>query len=158
MRGNKVTAYIAAIVVFAAVLVCTPGMAVAAFSSSTGASFTSTVATLGAPVPGQAATRTSCTSQGSGGNRTYTNVISVKAFGAAAGASGYELRVLTPSGQLAGSSIGTPATGGTVTVIVNQATSPNGWAYVIRANRTFNATNTWTTDSVANTAPVSKSC
>lgn len=154
MRGNKLTAYIAAVVVFAAVLVCAPGMAVAAFSASTGASLTSTVATLGAPVPGAAATH-ACTVQGSGPNRTYINVISVKPFSAAAAATGYELRVLRPGGQVAATSAGTPAAGGSVTVTLTLADSASGWTYVIRANRMFNATNTWTTDSVASPAPVS---
>jgi hypothetical protein len=154
VQGNKVTAHVAAAVVFAAILACMPGMASAAFSSSTRASLTSTVAELGAPVPGPPATQT-CTPQGSGPTRSFINVITVKPFSAAAGATGYELRVLKPGGQLAGSSTGTAAGGGSVTVTLTGADSASGWTYVIRANRMFNATNTWTKDSAADTAPVS---
>ncbi|MDQ0620076.1 hypothetical protein [Arthrobacter globiformis] len=155
MRGNKVTAYIAAVVTFAALLVSVPAMAFAAFTSSTAAPLTSTVAMLGTPVPGQDAT-TQCVMTGSGGSRKYTNVISIKPFGSASGATSYELLVYSPNKKLEGSGPGVPATGGTVTVVLTNGDAATGWTYVIKANRTFNATNTWTSLSATQTAPVTK--
>jgi hypothetical protein len=155
VKGNRATAYFAAVVAVAAVLVSVPAKAFADFSSNTSASLTSTVAKLGSAVPGQTAT-TQCDVSGTFSNRKFTNTITVKPFTPVSGATGYELLAYTPDGTLEDTSAATPGAGGTLTLVLTRSDQVTGWTYLIKAKRYFAATNTWTSLSVAKTAPVTK--
>lgn len=154
MACKEVVARGATTLLLATALVGLPAMSFAAFSSSTAASLTSSVATLDAPVPGQPAT-TQCTAQGLL-LRTYKNVITIKPFGAVTGATAYDLLLYAPNGAVAATGSATPADGGTLTVTLSATDSESGWTYSIRAKRTFSADNTWTSLSARTVAPVTK--
>lgn len=154
MGGEKSVARLAAITVFVTAFVGLPTITFAAFSSTTSASLSSSVAKLDAPVPGQPAT-TQCTNQGVL-IRTYKNVITIKPFDAVTGATAYDLLLYAPDGAVAASGSATPADGGTLTVTLTLTDSETGWTYVIRANRAFSADNTWTSLSARTMAPVTK--
>lgn len=154
MGGAKAVARLAATMVLAAALLGLPAMSFAAFSSTTSASLTSSVAKLDAPVPGQPAT-TQCTKQGVL-IRTYKNVITIKPFGAVTGATAYDLLLYAPDGAVAASGSATSADGGTLTVTLTLTDSETGWTYVIRAKRAFSPDNMWTSLSARTMAPVTK--
>lgn len=153
MPRNKISAHLAAGLVIAAAVVSVPAMAFAAFSSATGASLTSSVARLDKAAIGQAVVTDVCTRKNNGAKTPYTHVVTVRPFGAVAGATGYELNVYGPDGTLAAATAATPVAGGTVTLILDPTDQTGGWTYVIRASRQFNAT-TWTSQSDPRTVPL----
>lgn len=154
MGCKEVVARVATTLLLVSALVGLPGVSFAAFSSSTAASLTSSVAKLDAPVPGLPAT-TQCTTQGLL-LRTYKNVITIKPFGAVTGATAYDLLLYGPNGAVAATGSATPADGGTLTVTLSATDSESGWTYSIRAKRTFSADNTWTSLSARTMAPVTR--
>jgi hypothetical protein len=150
---NKISAHLAAGLVIAATVVSVPAMAFAAFSSTTGASLTSSVARLDKAATGQAVVTDVCTRRNNGAKTPYTHVVTVRQFGAVAGATGYELNVYGPDGTLAAAPAPTPAAGGTVTLTLDTSDQTVGWTFVIRASRQFNAT-TWTSQSDPRAVPL----
>lgn len=148
MLRNKISAHLAA-----GTLVSVQGMALAAFSSTAGASLTSSVALLDKAATGQAMVTDVCTRKSNGSKKPYTHVVTVKQFGAVAGVTGYELNVYGPDGNVAATTAATPVAGGTVTLTLDPSDQTDGWTFVIRASRQFSAT-TWTSQSGPRTVPL----
>lgn len=150
---NRISAHLAAGLVVAGTLVSVQAMAFAAFSSTTGASLTSSVAMLDKAATGQAMVTDVCTRKSNGSKKPYTHVVTVKQFGAVAGVTGYELNVYGPDETLAAATAATPVAGGTVTLVLDSSDQTVGWTFVIRASRQFTAT-TWTSQSDPRAVPL----